>query len=354
MAGRGAVKPQGGDSSSEQMVDPAVKPPARPEAVRAPATGDPRHCGAARPIFQADWWLAAACPEAWGVVTNTQNGRVRGWLPYAVYRRDGFSWCGLPPLTRLAFPLLDLDAGKPETVGRARFHVESDLIRQLPMASVHEFVLPPDHGNALAWQVLGFDARIQHTFRIPPGTSTSTMWEQLNSKTRNLIRRAQEALQPRELDGATFASFYRTNLAGSISPSEAETVARLAEASISHGQGRAIAVFDAGGQSHAAALFVWDSEDYYYFLSTRDVDQAALGAVDLLVWLGMTDAMARGLRFDFDGVSSASRLRFLQSFGGGLANRIVVTRRSLAYEGRLLLRRWRHHFSRRVDRGVFP
>ena len=63
--------------------------------------------------------------------------------------------------------------------------------------------------------------------------------------------------------------------------------------------------------------------------------QAALGAVDFLVWLGMADAMTRGRRFDFDGVSSPSRLRFLQSFGGQLSSRIVVTRRSLRLRRRV-------------------
>lgn len=309
---------------------------------------------AERTVFQEDWWLDAASPSAWSAVTESRDGRLRGWLPYARQRRDGFAWCGLPPLTRLAFPVIDVEDGKPETVGRARFHVESELIRHLPPASVHEFVLPPDDANALAWQVHGFDARVQHTFRIDPGTSEATMWAQLNSKTRNLIRRAQETLQPCPIDAEAFAVHYRHNLGSLVSADEVACVGRLASAAIGHGQGRAWGVADADGRTHAAALFVWDARDYYYFLSTRDAGQAALGAVDFLVWLGMADAMTRSRRFDFDGVSSPSRLRFLQSFGGQLSSRIVVTRRSLSYDGRLLLRRLRHRLSRRDERPMFP
>ncbi len=331
----------------------ADKGPLKTDATAGPKAAAPPG-GSARAVFHEAWWLDATSPNGWGAVTETRDGRVRGWLPYALQRRDGVLWCGLPPLTRLTFPVIDVEGGKYETASRTHFQVESELIRGLPPASVHEFVLPPDHGNALAWQVNGFDARVQHTFRIDPGTSEAVMWAQLNSKTRNLIRRAQDALQPVSLDAETFVAHYRANLGALVSAAEVASVGRLAQASLAHGQGRAIGVSDAGGRPHAAALFVWDGRDYYYFLSTRNAENAALGAVDFLVWLGMTDAMARGRRFDFDGVSSASRLRFLQSFGGRLSHRIVVSRRSLGYQGRLLLRRLRHRLTRRGEREEFP
>lgn len=307
-----------------------------------------------RAIFQEPWWLDAACPGQWDAATDEHDGRVRGWLPYAMQRRDGVLWCGLPPLTRLAFPVVDTDDAKSESARRARFQIESALIQRLPAATVHEFVLPPDDGNALAWQALGFDARVQHTFVVDAGTSADTMWAQMNRKTRNLVRRAEEALRPQVLDAASFATQYGANLGPLVTAADTALVSRLATAALARGQGRAVGVADAEGRVHAAALFVWDSHDYYYFLSTRAAVVAALGAVDLLVWLGMTDAAARGLRFDFDGVSSASRMRFLQAFGGRLTGRIVVTRRSLAYEGRLWLRRLRHRLTRRGERGEFP
>ena len=307
-----------------------------------------------RSLYQEAWWLDAACPQASGQVVESRNGAVVGVLPYACFERDGFSWCGAPPLTRLAFPVVDAGIGKYETVGRTRYQIESELIRGLPAASVHEFILPPDDVNVLAWQSLGFEARVQHTFRIAAGTAEPAMWEQLNHKTRNLVRRAQELLRPEPLDADAFTALYRRNLSAQLSPDESARVGRLATAAIAHEQGRAVGVVDADGRMHGAALFVWDATDYYYFLSTRDADLAALGAVDYLVWLGMTDAMARGRRFDFDGVSSTSRLRFLQSFGGLLATRIVVTRRRFRYEGRLLMRRLRHRVARGAVREEFP
>ena len=119
----------------------------------------PDALSAPRAIFQETWWLDAACPRGWEAVTETRDSRVVGWLAFERYRRDGVTWCGAPRFTRLAFPLVEVDEGKYETVARARAAVESELIRRLPRASVHEFILPPDHANALPWQTLGFEAR---------------------------------------------------------------------------------------------------------------------------------------------------------------------------------------------------
>ncbi len=310
--------------------------PARTPAPPAP----PEH--GRRAIFVEPWWLDAAAPGAWDATVVERDGRVHGWLPYASLRRDRLSWCGIPPLTRLLFPIVNVAAGKSETLGRRRFHVESALVAQLPPASAYEFILPPDGGNAVAWQALGFDARVQHTFIVDPATSDAALWQQISRKTRNLVRRAEDGLQVRPLTTDEFVGQYRRNLGSVIEGDHAVRVHRLATAAEAHGQGRAVGAVDKAGVIHAAVLFLWDQHDYYYFLSTRDAEVAELGAVDLLVWRGILDAMARRLRFDFDGVSSRSRWHFLQSFGGRLASRIVLTRRTVTGEARLLLRRLRH------------
>ena len=307
-----------------------------------------------RAIFVEPWWLDAAAPGAWNAVVVERDGRVQAWLPYASLRRDQLSWCGVPQLTRLLFPVVALPAGKAETMGRRRFHLESALVAQLPSSSAYEFILPPDHGNAVAWQGQGFDARVQHTFIIDPATNHEERWQQVSRKTRNLVRRAEDALEIRTLTTDTFVAEYRRNLGAVVTGDHVDSVRRLAAAAEAHAQGGAVGAVDQSGRIHATVLFLWDEHDYYYFLSTRDADVADLGAVDLLVWHGVTDAMARGLRFDFDGVSSRSRWHFLQSFGGRLATRIVLTKRTAAGDARRWLRRLRRRVSAGKDAERFP
>lgn len=304
--------------------------------------------GVRKSVFVEEWWLDAASGGAWAAVSVERDRRIEGWLPYGLGRSMGFSRCGVPELTRLLYPVLDVSAHKGETLHRTRFQVETELIGRLPRAASYEFILPPDHGNALAWQALGFDARVQHTFVIDTGATTAEQWGRLRNKTRNVIRRAGDVLQVRDLTVDEFAREYATNLGGAVDAAHVAVMRRIVESAIARGQGRALAAVDAQGRIHAAVVFVWDATDYYYYLSTRNAVHAELGAVGLLVWTGIEDAVSRGLRFDFDGVSSRARLRFLQSFGGRLVSRIVVTRGSAAYETRMLLRRIRRRLEARA------
>lgn len=294
-----------------------------------------------KPIFLEDWWLNAATDGSWDAVSVQQSGRVAGWLPYARTRHMGFSTFGSAPLTRLMYPLVDVGGSKSESVDRERFKIESDLIEQLPDASCHRFMLPPSGGSALAWQAQGFDTHLEHTFIVDAHLSDSDRWNQMRNKTRNVIRRAEEQLEARSVDAATFLREYRANLGSGLSPAHVAAVGLLTEAAIERGQGRALAAMASNGCPQAAVLFVWDTTDYYYFLSTRNSNDAELGAVAMLVWDGLQDAWTRGLRFDFDGVSSLGRMRFLQSFGGQLASRVGVVRANVAYLTRLMFRRMR-------------
>lgn len=294
-----------------------------------------------RPVFLEDWWLNAATDGSWDAVTLQQGGRLIGWLPYARLRHMGFSTCGTAELTRLVYPLVDVTGSKSETVERERFKIESELIERLPEASCHRFMLSPNAGNALAWQAQGFDTHLEHTFIVDAHLSDSERWQQMRNKTRNVIRRAEEQLQAQPVDAGAFLREYRANLGAGVSAAHLNAVRLLTETALERGQGRALAAIAPGGGMQAAVLFVWDGTDYYYFLSTRNSNDAELGAVAMLVWNGLLDAWARKLRFDFDGVSSLGRMRFLQSFGGRPAVRVGVVRSTMAYMTRLMLRRMR-------------
>lgn len=303
-----------------------------------------------RTIFAEDWWLDTATDSRWSAVTVVKEGRLAGWLPYAESRRMGFFVCGQVPLVRLLYPQIFLGNGKRESLDRDQFHIECELIAKLPPAACHRFVLPPHAHGALAWQALGFSARIEHTFIVEPLLSDAERWHQMRDKTRSSIRRAAQMLQVRGLEASDYSKIYAALLGNDIKPRELATTQKLATAAMSRGQGRALAAVGPNGDAHAAVLFVWDATDYYYFLSTRRKLDAEPGAVAMLVWEGLQDARQRGLRFDFDGVSSPGRLRFMQSFGGRLASRLCVERANTAYSARLLLRRAR----RRMRIGTHP
>lgn len=279
------------------------------------------------------------------------GGHVQGWLPYGTFRERGMTACGTPPLTRVLHPVLSVEGRKNESLNRRTLAIVSDLVAQLPSAHLTQFVLGPDCPDALAWQMNGFRARLLHTLVIDTRQPGFDAWGAMRDKTRNAIRRAAERLEAAPLPPLAFRSFYLENPGGAPPPdpghSDPELILGLSEAAERHGQGRILGAFDRRGELHAAVFFVWDDRDYYYFLSKRRRDSTEPGAVSLLIWDGIQDAAARGLRFDLDGVTSRQRLQFLMGFGGAVAHRTVVEKGSLLFDAR------RHlgSFRRRVVEG---
>lgn len=285
-------------------------------------------------IFHEGWWLDVVSGGHWGTAVSEKGGHVQGWLPYGTFKERGMTACGTPPLTRVLHPVLSVDGKKNESLNRRTLAIVSDLVAQLPSAHITHFVLGPDCPDALAWQMNGFRTRLLHTFVIDTRRPGFDAWGEMRDKTRNVIRRAEERLNVVALPGLAFRTFYEENLDGAPSYFDIGLIERLFEAAERRGQGRILGAFDRRGELHAAVFFVWDDTDYYYFLSTRGKGSAELGAVSLLIWHGIRDAQARGLRFDFDGVTSRQRLQFMMGFGGAVVHRTIVEKGSLLFDAR--------------------
>jgi hypothetical protein len=68
----------------------------------------------------------------------------------------------------------------------------------------------------------------------------------------------------------------------------------------------------------------------YYLLSTR-APGSHNGAISLLAWTAIQDAIARKLTFDFDGFGGVSGFEFQNGFGGTLRQRLGVERLGTVY-----------------------
>jgi hypothetical protein len=76
----------------------------------------------------------------------------------------------------------------------------------------------------------------------------------------------------------------------------------------------------------------------YYLLSSR-AQASPGGAISLLVWSAIQEAIGRNLTFDFDGFSGAATYDFLSGFGGTLQQRLGVERLSTMYSVARTLKR---------------
>jgi lipid II:glycine glycyltransferase (peptidoglycan interpeptide bridge formation enzyme) len=286
---------------------------------------DPQDGG--RCIFQQSWWLECATDGQWDEVTVKSAGRTVGWLPYLVTRRWGFAVSDMPLLTHTLGPVIDSGVGRPNTRLLNRFAITTELLQQLPKLAHFRQILAPGNSEALAFQAFGCHVKCQFTF-IADCADIEARWNSMRDKTRNLIRRSQEKnCVAAQDDPEEFLRFYAANCTArqQINRYQTPIARKLMQLCVARDQGKAWLSRDQkNGTINAGIFVVWDENCMYFLMSTRAPGTADSGAVSRLLWLAMNEAHRRGVKFDFDGVSSPGTFRFLSGFGGDVATRLVI------------------------------
>jgi hypothetical protein len=295
-------------------------------------TADPQD--SRRCIFQQSWWLDCVTRGQCDEVTVKSDGRTVGWLPYMVTRRWGFAVSDMPLLTHTLGPIIHSGSGRPNTQMLNRFAITTDLLQQLPKLAHFRQVLAPGNSEALAYQAFGCHVKCQYTF-ICDCSDIEAKWQSMRDKTRNLIRRSREKnLVSSQDDPEEFLRFYDLNCKArrQINRYQTPIASKLLQLCVARDQGKVILARDQRhGKIDAGIFVVWDESCMYFLMSTRAIGSADSGAVSLLLWLAMNEAHRRGVKFDFDGVSSPGTFRFLSGFGGEVATRFVVEKFAWAY-----------------------
>jgi lipid II:glycine glycyltransferase (peptidoglycan interpeptide bridge formation enzyme) len=257
-----------------------------------------------------------------------------GWLPYLITRRWGFAISDMPLLTHTLGPIVDAGNGRPNTRLLNRFTITSELLQQLPRLAHFRQVLAPGTPEALPYQAFGCHVRCQFTF-ISDCSDMEAAWKSMRDKTRNLIRRSQERSVVTEAgDPGEFLRFYAANCESrrQINRYHTPIAKKLLELCLQRDQGRILLSRARGNDQVNAGIFVvWDADSMYFLMSSRTPDSTDSGAISQLVWLAMNEAHRRGVKFDFDGVSSPGTFRFLSGFGGEAATRFAVEKFSWPY-----------------------
>ena len=193
----------------------------------------------------------------------------------------------------------------------------------------------------------GYEVKVHPTLILDCNRRAEDLWSGLRDKVRNAVRRARDRMMVHRVDDVDlFVEFYENNLAGEVSYFDMSLLSTALATMRARQRCDIAAAIDDKGVTQAMAVFIWDDEYVYYFLSSRKRDAAHAGAVSLLLWFGIELAHSRGLWMDFDGgIMKHSRYKFLLSFGGKIANRFEVARSTSLYRIQ--------HTARRIPRGIF-
>jgi Acetyltransferase (GNAT) domain len=297
-------------------------------------------------IFHEDWWLDAVAPGRWREVTHLRGGRIAGTLRYYERSEAGMKISDMPPITRTLGPFLTPgymtpEMRKTESRNRETHAIIAELLSQTSGLNHIEMMLDTQFGDLTPFLHAGYSIELHPTLLLDCTQPVKDLWAGLRDKVRNAVRRARECLTIRDIDDvAVFEHFYRKNLADETSYFDLSLLRPVLAAARARRQCRIVAAIDDNDVPHAMAVFIWDDECVYYFLSSRNKMLAHPGSVSLLIWAGMKLAHSRELRFDFDGgVEKESRYKFLVSFGGKPANRFRVLRSNSLYRTQLAFRK---------------
>ena len=291
-------------------------------------------------IFHQQWWLSAASGGRHDEVVVRQADEVVARLAFVTDKTMGFRRLRMPPFTHVLGPGVTRGKGKPQTELARRLSLVRSLIDQLPQFDFFKLALDPSaagglaNADGLAFQEKGFRVSPQYNYRIDASVGLEKVWEGMDFRTRQHIRRAQADCSVETLqDPASFVEFYLRNLVinRKIARFDLTHFMKIFTECEARQCGLGLVARLPDGSPVAMTFLVWDDASLYYLLSTRTPGVHEGGATSLLIWSAIRRAHELGISFDFDGVSTSGIARFYAGFGGRICNRLIVTGKRSAF-----------------------
>lgn len=287
------------------------------------------------PVYMQDWFtgITAHLDEA-RTFRVVENGMTVGNLSLHI----GRNLIGMKQGHNLPWARLCGSVIVPYLADDRKTRIMRELIRQLPK-DVSYFLTLASQADHEAFLAEGFEPLLEGNYVITPDR-LSTLENSFSKMTKRHIRQAERDLLVGSASPDTFIKLYSEHLARRRR--KPYVPLGIAQALIEEGLHRdQCRIFTAQrrdtGEIDAAIACLWDSETYYYWMTTRRLQidgesRPQQGAVKLLIWSAIQDAALRGLTFDFDGIGiestagADSKARLYEGMGAELTVRYGVSR----------------------------
>ncbi len=275
------------------------------------------------PLFYNSWYLDAACgKESWDAAVFTdKNGQTLGIWPYHIKSKYGLRYITMPTLTPYMGPWIVLiKEAKSSTINSNQHNIISTLNANIPDVHFSTIHTHPDLLNLLSLQWAGYQELKRYTYRLD--LSNGNLWENLDAKQRNIIRKAGSTLIVRQ--SSDIEKFYDYNSMSFDRQSEKIPYKLNELTSIDNAlnQQNSRVILQAHnpttGRTHGMIYLVYDQLTVYLIAIGSDSEERHQGSIPLLVWKAISKFSTSHKIFDFEGSMIPNIERFFRSFGGTL------------------------------------
>lgn len=260
-------------------------------------------------LYTAPWWLGLTCgPAGWTALfhRDPQSG-TRMAMPVHACRIRGMKALVTPPLTQW----VDVLAESPDPSPWTEAFIAG--IPKLPIIDVQVSGMP--EGPFAAHRIR---AVLRYSYILSASPDIAAVRTGYSEGLRRNLREARSAYVVESTDdpGILLEMIRASYAQQSIVPPPGtdNVIPRVMTALAGRGQGRCFVARD-GQEVLAAVLVAWDPVATYYLAGGRTARPGGASAHTILLDHAVSEAMARGTSFDFEGSMHPGIANFFQSFG---------------------------------------
>lgn len=265
-------------------------------------------------IFMEEWWLDCVTEGKIEFINYTHSNKLNIKLPIYKIKNLGMTSISMPPYTRTLSPQFDIPESKPFKKGQNIRRLVEGLVQNIPNYSNFRLSFDPHDETLFAFELEGFNISNQSTFQYDFNVDLEDVWNNLDQKTRNLIRTTDKLLEIRienSIDSFFYLSKKQRNEESTHNYKLLEEICRQC---LLRDQLVTVVAYK-GHIPVAASIVIWGENIMYFWQSARDTNFSYAGANSLLLWECMKLASSMGKILDFDCYGSVSSAKFLAGFG---------------------------------------
>lgn len=230
-------------------------------------------------LFLQPWWLDATGP--WNVSLAFRNNQLVGAMPFAIGRKWGIQFVGMPSFTHH----LQIWMDKPPDISLHKWLTREkqiiwSLIDNLPRFGFFSMVFTENSfDNWLPFHWKGFRQEVRYTFKISQ-VDMASLDQQMNRNLKRNIRAGNDIHIEQLDDNHRFymlceATYKRQKLA---MPYTYEAFNKIDEAVMAHKAGVRLGAYTADKKLLAVSYLLWDAQTSYYFLAGDNEEGRSAGA----------------------------------------------------------------------------